>query len=112
MNVKFLAAAGAVCALAVTPVALASGGASATATPSHQKQGRKVVIKVVGLKPKERVKATELIVQSGQKRTVYTRAGSGGVLIDTVKAQVKGRHVWTFTGRSSHRKATTHYVVT
>jgi hypothetical protein len=28
-----------------------------------------------------------------------------------VKAQIKGKHTWTFTGRTSHRSAKTYYVV-
>lgn len=111
MSRKIFAASAAAAALAITPVAIGAGGASATATPSHVKEGKKVTIKVTGMKPKEKVKSTELIVQSGQKRVLYPRAGSTGVLIETLKAQVKGRHTVTFVGRTSHRKAKTQFVV-
>jgi hypothetical protein len=111
-NKKFLALAMLVCALAVAPVAIAAGTA-ATATPTHPKVGTKVQLKVTGLKAGEKVKAHELIAAGGQTRTLFPsqRASAGGVIVVTVKAQVKGRHTWTFTGRTSHRKATTFYVV-
>ena len=114
ISTKYLAVAASMTALVAAPVALATGGAKATATPTHQKVGKSVQLKVTGLKPSERVKAVELIVQSGQKRTLFPtqRASAGGVIIVTVRAQAKGRHQWTFTGRQSHRKATTNYVVT
>ena len=110
---KYLAVLATLFALAVAPVALGAGGASATSTPSSVKVGKKVELKVTGLKAGERVKATELLVASGQKRTLFPtqRASSGGVIIVTVKAQVKGRHKWTFTGRQSKRTATTNYIV-
>jgi hypothetical protein len=110
---KYLAVLATLFALAVTPVALGAGGASATATPSHVKAGKSVELKVSGLKASERVKAVELIVPTGQKRTLYPkqRASSGGVIIVTVKAEIKGRHKWTFTGRQSKKTATTNYVV-
>lgn len=100
-------------AIAVTPVALASGGASATATPSHVKAGKTVQLRVTGLRPSERIKARETIPSIMQARTIFPRqrASSTGVVLVYVKAQVKGKHVWTFTGRWSHRKASTHYVV-
>ena len=109
---KFLALAALVCALAIAPVALGAG-AAATATPSHPKAGKSVELKVTGLKPGERMKAHELIADGGQTRTLYPRqrASTGGVIIVTVKAQIKGKHTWTFTGRQSHRKAKTFYVV-
>jgi hypothetical protein len=108
---KFLALAAIVCALAIAPVAL--GAASATATPKRPKVGQTVELKVSGLKPGERIKAVELIADGQQKRTLYPRqrASTGGIIIVSVKAQVKGRHTWTFTGRQSHRKATTYYIV-
>jgi hypothetical protein len=111
---KFLVLLAVVCALAIAPVALGSGGAAATATPSHVKAGKLVELKITGLKAGERIRATEVIPAAGdQKRTLYPkqRASSGGVILVSVKAQVKGRHNWTFVGRQSHRKATTHYVV-
>jgi len=101
------------CALAITPIAIAAG-ATATATPSHPKVGKSVELKVTGLKPGERMKAHELIADGGQTRTLYPKqraSASGGVIIVTVKAQIKGKHTWTFTGRQSHRKAKTFYVV-
>ena len=109
---KFLALMTVVCALAIAPIAIAAG-ATATATPTHPKAGTKVQLKVSGLKPNERVRAHELIADGGQTRTLFPsqRASAGGVIIVTVRAQVKGKHTWTFTGRQSHRKATTFYVV-
>lgn len=112
-RIKFLASAAAVSAMAITPVAVASGGAKASATPSHVRSGKTVQLRVTGLRPAERIKAKELIPSTGQKRTLYPkqRASSTGIVVVFVKAQVKGKHVWTFTGRSSHRRASTHYVV-
>jgi hypothetical protein len=109
---KKLLALAVVCALAIVPVAIAAG-ATATATPTHPKVGKSVELKVTGLKAGERVKATELIADGLQKRTLYPRqrASTGGVIIVTVKAQVKGKHTWTFVGRQSHRTAKTFYVV-
>jgi hypothetical protein len=107
---KFPAAAALSLALAAAPIALASGGATATATPTHVKQGKFVSMLVKGMKPNERVKAHEL-APFGQTRNLYPRAGSGGNLLVKVKAQVKGKHTWTFTGRSSHRSAKTAYYV-
>lgn len=110
MSTKFPAAVAAL-AIAVTPVALASGGASATATPSHVKVGKYVQMLVKGMRANELVKAHELS-PNGQTRNLFPRAGKGGSLLVKVKAQIKGKHVWTFTGRRSHHKATTHYYVT
>ena len=107
---KLLVLAAVVCALAIAPVAYGSGGATATATPTHLKEGKRVTIKVTGMQAKEKVKFVELL-PNGQKRTLYPRAGSTGVLIATFKVAVKGKHTAIFTGRSSHRKATTHFVV-
>src|SRR3954462_6393183 len=112
-NYKFFAVIAVLCAVAVTPVALAAGAVTAAATPSHVKAGKAVELRVTGLKSGERIKATEVIPAAGdQKRTLFPakRVGSTGVIIVTVKAQVKGRHNWTFTGRQSHRKASTYYV--
>ena len=106
---KFPAAA-AVLALAAAPVALGSGGATATATPTHATVGKTVQMLVKGMKPNERVKAHEL-APFGQTRNLYPRAGAGGSLLVKVRAQVKGKHTWTFTGRRSHRSATTRYYV-
>jgi hypothetical protein len=107
---KFLAAGAAICALAITPVAIGAGGVTVTTTPSHVKEGKSVEMLVRGMKPNERVKSVET-APNGQKRTLYPRAGKGGALIVKVKAQIKGKHIWAFTGRSSHRKGQTHYVV-
>ncbi|HYZ28866.1 MAG TPA: hypothetical protein VE570_07410 [Thermoleophilaceae bacterium] len=112
MSKKFLALAVLVCALAGASVTIAAG-AAATATPTRPKLGKTVELKVTGLKPGERIKARELIADGGQTRTLYPRqrASAGGAIVVTVRAQIKGRHTWTFTGRTSHRKATTSYVV-
>jgi len=112
MSMKFLAVLAAVCALAVAPAALAAG-AAATATPNHVKSGKSVQMKVTGLRAGEKVKASELIADGNQRRTLYPaqRASPSGVVIVTVKAEVKGKHTWTFTGRTSHRTAKTSYVV-
>ena len=109
MTKKFLALATTVCALAIAPVAIGAG-VTITTTPSHVKEGKFVEMLVKGMKPNEKVKALE-VAPNGQKRTLFPRAGAGGALIVKVKGQIKGKHVWTFTGRRSHRKGTTHYVV-
>ena len=113
MSMKFPAVLAAACALAVAPAALGAG-AVATATPGHVKSGKNVELKVTGLKAGEKIKATELIADGAQKRTLYPskRASGAGVIIVTVRAQVKGKHTWTFTGRTSHKTANTKYVVT
>jgi len=111
---KFLAVLTVLCALAIAPIALGSGGASATATPSHVKAGKSVELKISGLKSGERIKATEVIPAAGdQKRTLFPkqRASSTGVIIVTIRAQIKGRHNWTFRGRQSGKTAKTYYVV-
>ena len=112
ISTKFLAITAVVCALAIVPVALAAGLTIKT-TPSRPKVGQKVEMRVSGLKPGERVKAVLTIVATGQKNTYFPRqrASSTGVVINTVKAQVKGRNNWTYTGRQSHRKGSTHYTV-
>ena len=111
INVKFPAAAVVVLALAATPVALA-GGATATTTPTLAKVGATVQMLVKGMKPAEKVKAKE-VAPNGQTRTIYPtrRVNASGVLLVTLKAQVKGKHTWTFTGRTSHRSAKTAYYV-
>jgi hypothetical protein len=110
---KYLAVLATLFALAITPVALGAGGARATATPTSAKVGKSVELKVTGLKASERVKAVELIVSTGQRTTYFPkqRASASGVIIVTVKAQEKGRHKWTFTGRQSRRTAVTNYTV-
>jgi hypothetical protein len=112
ISYKFLALAALVLALAIAPVAVAAS-LTATATPKNPKVGKSVELKVSGLKPGERMKAHELIADGGQTRTLFPRqrASAGGVIVVTVKAQVKGKHTWTFTGRQSHRKGKTTYTV-
>jgi hypothetical protein len=113
ITTKFLAVLTVVCALVGAQVALASG-LTATATPSHLKQGKYLEIRITGLKPGEKIKALALIVSTGQKDTYYPkqRASTAGVIIvQHIKAQVKGKHVWTITGRTSHRKGKATYVV-
>jgi hypothetical protein len=107
---KFVGAAVLALAVALTSIAYASGGATATATPSRAKVGKTVEILVKGMKSNERVKAVET-APFGQTRTLFARAGTGGVLLVKVKAQIKGKHTWKFTGRTSHRTASTSYRV-
>ena len=100
-----------VLALAATPVAMA-GGASVTTTPTHPRIGQAVRMLVKGMKPGEKVKAYE-VAPNHQTRTLYPRkrVNAQGVLLVTITATVKGKHTWTFTGRTSRRRATTYYVV-
>jgi hypothetical protein len=98
------------CALVATPVALAGTGATAKSTPSKVKAGKTVEMLVNGMKPNEKVKAHEA-APFGQTRNLYPRAGKGGSLLVKVKAEVKGKHTWTFTGRNSKRAAKTAYFV-
>lgn len=114
ISMKLLAVVAAVCVLAVAPVAIGATQALATATPGHVKAGKSVQLKITGLRAGEKVKASELIADGAQTRTLYPsqRVSATGVILVTVKAQVKGKHSWTFSGRSSHRSATTSYVVT
>jgi hypothetical protein len=60
----------------------------------------------------EKIKASEL-APLAQKRTLYPakRVNASGVIVMTVTAEVKGKHVWTFTGRSSRRTAKASYTV-
>jgi hypothetical protein len=109
INMKFPAAVAVGLALAVSSVALA-GGATVTTTPIHPKVGKTVQMLVKGMKPNEKVKAHE-VAPGPQTRNLYPRAGAGGSLLVKVKAQIKGKHTWTFTGRQSHRSATTKYYV-
>jgi hypothetical protein len=112
MTKKFLALCAMACALALVPVALAAG-LTITTTPSHPKSGAKVQMKISGLKPNEKIKAVELIADGSQKTTYYPRqrSSAGGVFVNTVRAQVKGKHTWTYTGRTSRRTGKTSYVV-
>jgi hypothetical protein len=108
---KFLALAAIVCALAIAPVAFAAGLTVKT-TPAHPKVKQMVEMKVSGLKPGERVKAV-LTLASGQKATYFPkqRASSGGVFINTVRASVKGKNTWKYTGRQSRRTGSTSFTV-
>jgi len=106
---KFLVAALLTLALAA-PVALAASRASVTTTPSRASVGKQIQMLVKGMKPSERIKAVEKL-PFGQSRTLHYRAGHTGALLLKVRAQVKGKHVWTFTGRSSRRVAKTSYYV-
>jgi hypothetical protein len=108
---KFVALLAFVCALTVTQLAIAAGGLKVVTTPAHPKKGQMVQMKVSGLKPNERVSATLKIPSSGQTNHYTAKAGSAGVLINAVRAQVKGRNVWTYTGKSSHKTISTSYVV-
>jgi hypothetical protein len=85
-------------------------GATATSTPTRPKVGKTVEMLVKGMKADEKVKAHEA-APYGQTRNLYPRAGKGGSLLVRVKAEVKGKHTWTFTGRSSKRTAKTAYYV-
>ena len=98
-------------AVAVTP-ALAAGLRIET-TPFRPKTGQTVDMLIRGLKPGERVKAREVIADGDQRRTLYPRrrANARGVLLVSVRAQIKGRHTWTFTGRQSRRTGRTVYFV-
>jgi hypothetical protein len=111
ISTKFLALAAVVCALAIAPIALAAGLTVKT-TPAHPTKGHMVEMKVSGLKPSEKVKAV-LTLASGQKATYFPkqRASSGGVFINTVRATVKGKNTWTYTGRTSRRTGKTSYTV-
>lgn len=113
MTNKFLALAAAVCALAIVPIAVAAGGLTIKTTPTHPRLHQKVEMRVSGLKPGEKVKAVLVLASNGQKATYYPKqkASSTGVFINTVKPTVKGRNTWTYTGRTSHRRGSTHFVV-
>jgi hypothetical protein len=113
ISYKFLAAGAAVCAVATAPIALAAGAAAtATATPTHPKAGKPVELTIKGMNAGEKIKASEL-APLAQKRTLYPakRVNATGVIVMTVTAEVKGKHVWTFTGRSSRRTAKASYTV-
>lgn len=107
---KLLATVVTLVALAAAP-ALAAGLTIKT-TPTRAKTGQTVEMLIRGLRAGERVKARETI-SFGQTRTLYPRqrANSAGVLLVKVRAQVRGKHVWTFTGRASRRTGKTVYYV-
>lgn len=108
-KIKFPAATAVALALATTSVALA-GGVTVTTTPTKPRVGKTVSMLVRGMKPNEKVKAHE-VAPGPQTRNLYPRAGAGGALLVKVKAQIKGKHTWTFTGRQSHRSGKTAYYV-
>jgi hypothetical protein len=109
---KFFALVVVVAALVAVPVALAAGLTVKT-TPAHPKLHQTVKMTVTGLKPGEKVKAVLTLPASGQKNTYFPKqkASSGGAFVNTVRAQVKGKNVWTYTGRTSHRKGSTSFTV-
>jgi hypothetical protein len=108
---KFLALGAIVCALAIAPVAFGAGLTVKT-TPAHPKQRQMVQMKVSGLKPGEKVKAV-LTLASGQKATYFPkqRASTGGIFVNTVRASVKGKNTWKYTGRQSRRTGSTSFTV-
>ena len=102
----------AVCILGLAaPVALGAGLTIKT-TPTRAKTGQTVEMLIRGLRAGEKVKARESL-PFGQTRTIYPkrRANASGVLLVRVRAQVKGKHTWTFTGRTSRRTGKTAYYV-
>src|SRR5438067_1520867 len=111
-KIKFLALATCALALAASSVAFASGLTIKT-TPTHPKLHQKVVMNVKGLKPGEKVKAVLTIPATGQKNAYFPsqRASSSGAFVNTVRTQVRGKNVWTYTGRTSHRKGSTFFIV-
>ena len=111
LKLKFPAAAVAL-TLAASSVALASGGASVKTTPTRASVGQTIKMLVTGMKPGEKVTGKEY-APYGLSRTVTAKrpANASGAIIFEVKAQVKGKHRWVFTGRSSHRTASTAYYV-
>jgi hypothetical protein len=110
-TLKFPALIAVICALVVVPVAMAAS-LTITTTPKRAKVGHSVEMLIRGLKPGEKVKGREVLPNT-QVRTVYPtkRANTSGVLLVTVKAQIAGTHKWTFSGRTSHRKGSTSYIV-
>ena len=108
-KMKFPAVVAVGLALAVSSVALGAG-VTITTTPTKPRVGKTVQMLVRGMKPNEKVKAHE-VAPGPQTRNLYPRAGAGGSLLVKVKAQIKGKHTWTFTGRTSHRSGTTKYYV-
>jgi hypothetical protein len=112
VSTKFLAAVAVLSLLALASVALAAGLTIKT-TPAHPKKGQMVDMKVSGLKPGEKVKAVLTLPATGQKQTYMPKqaASAAGVFVNDVRAQIKGKNVWTYTGRTSHRKGTTSYTV-
>lgn len=110
-TLKFPVLAVVICALVITPVAMAAS-LTITTKPTRAKVGHSVEMLIRGLKPGERVKGREVLPNT-QVRTVYPRkrANASGVLLVTVRAEIAGTHKWTFNGRQSHRKGSTSYIV-
>jgi hypothetical protein len=111
MKLKFPAALATVAALAVGSVAFASG-VSVKTTPTRPRPGQKVSMLVKGMKPGEKIKATEY-APFGQTQTSFPkfRVNAQGVILVTTTAHVHGKHTWVFTGRTSHRTGRTSYYV-
>ena len=109
---KVVAVLAVVCGLVAAQVAFAAG-LKVTATPTSPKVGKKVEMRITGLKPGEKVKAVLTLVALGQKNTYYPkqRASSTGALINTVTAQEKGKNKWTFTGRQSRKTGSVTFTV-
>ena len=112
ITTKFLAAAAVVSVFVITSIAFAAG-LTIKVTPAHPKLHKAVEMKVSGLKPGERVKAVLTLPATGQKATYFPKqkASSSGVVINTVRPTAKGKNVWTYTGRQSHRKGSTSFTV-
>ena len=109
---KFLAILTLVCGLVAAQVAFAAG-LKVTATPNKPKVRQKVEMKISGLKPGEKVKATLTLPATGQRNTYFPkqRASTGGVVINTVIAQQKGKNTWKYTGRQSHKTGSVTFTV-
>ena len=99
--------------LAIAVPAALAAGLTVETKPTRPKTGQTVEMLIRGLKPGERVKAREVIASNGQARTLYPRrrANTRGVLLVSVRAMVKGKHTWTFTGRQSRRTGKGVYIV-
>ena len=109
---KVVAVVAVVCGLVAAQVAFAAG-LKVAATPTSPKVGKKVEMRVTGLKPGERVKAVLTLAVTGQKNTYYPRqrASSTGALINTITAQEKGKNTWKYTGRQSRRTGSVSFTV-
>lgn len=99
--------------LALVTAPAFAAGLTVKTTPTRPKTGQTVEMLIRGLKPGERVRAQELIADGQQRRTLYPRrrANASGVLLVAVRAQIKGRHTWTFRGRQSKRSGKAVYIV-
>jgi hypothetical protein len=112
MKLKFPAAVAVAAAFAAGSLALASAGVTVKTTPTRANPGQKISMLVRGMKPGEKIKATEH-APYGQTQTSYPRfrVNRQGVILVTTTARVKGKHRWVFTGRRSHRTGSTSYYV-